>query len=220
MFPKFKLTRNLPVWEAVRCKWNGINQSLEQGLIEEIMTDVGDNDVFLEFGSGYSTLVLGRRVKTFYSFETDLGYIRKVRPLLGRLSNVKLVHLDIGETREWGYPTHMHPQLGTVVAQEFSRIAIDIQGGSSRVFTLVDGRWRVLCFLLAHQYMLEQEIDGAIYFDDFVDRPHYHAVLNLKGVDHFSGRAAVFKYKRGENVHRKDCNHFTDLFIQATSDAR
>ena len=62
---------------------------------------------------------------------------------------------------------------------------------------LIDGRFRVACFLYS---LLRARVGATIIFDDYFDRPHYFVVERFFNVEEKSGRAGVFRVSKHFNV--------------------
>jgi len=58
---------------------------------------------------------------------------------------------------------------------------------------LVDGRFRVACFLASILSITE---DTTIFFDDYVDRDYYHVVEEIIKPNRFCGRQAIFEVNK------------------------
>ena len=76
---------------------------------------------------------------------------------------------------------------------------------------LIDGRFRVACFL----YSLINAKEGSIIiFDDYTDRAHYHVVEEVIEVYENCGRQAIFKAPKVLNKQLAEelLNNFTYVF--------
>jgi len=85
----------------------------------------------------------------------------------------RLVHADIGPTRDWGYPAdpntkHSWPSYHTKIWTD--------PGASLSDLYFVDGRFRVACFM---QVILHCEASAFILFHDFTSRDRYHIVREV-----------------------------------------
>ena len=146
---------------------------------------------YLEFGAGYSTLRASNfpELKVF-SFETDINYCHFIQGKLrekGDFEKIKIVHADIGPTREYGHPEHNPDKTRlpnylwfpfyTIKAHKFKPDLI-----------LIDGRFRVATFLKC----LMEFPEVAILFDDYLDRDFYHIVQEIIRPKQTVGRIALF----------------------------
>jgi len=128
---------------------------------------------YLEYGSGGSTVQasLRPRLQKIVSVESDPEWHAKVKGLVSPSSSIRFLQVPMGTLpNTWGYPgkestiDQWTPYSRAVRSLDFSP-----------EFVLIDGRFRVACCL--HCY---DAVDDAcrIAFDDFLDRPQYHAVLD------------------------------------------
>ncbi len=150
---------------------------------------------YLEFGAGYSTMVAcSFKDLNVFSFETDVNYCRFIESKLaetGEHKNVTVIHVDIGPTRDWGwpelnadeakFPNYLWAPINSMKVEHFKPDLI-----------LIDGRFRVATFLSCLM-----EFPGVeIIFDDYVDRNHYHIVEEVIKPYKRVGRVALFKAPR------------------------
>lgn len=125
----------------------------------------------LEFGCGGSTLFAARHVRQIVSIDSDPAWLAKVGadPALAGCDFTPF-HADIGPVGEWGYPADERyirdwPRYHAAIWRHLS-------GAPDAV--LIDGRFRVACLL---QCLIHGRPDAVLLFHDFINRPHYHAVL-------------------------------------------
>lgn len=138
---------------------------------------------YLEFGLGGSSLRAIQKSKAkIYSVESSPKWISFMRKysIVWYFENKRLFifPVDIGPTREWGYPKADDSQnlFGSYSSNIFK--AID---GKSIDLALIDGRFRVACTL---KVILEchQNNDLKILIHDFWNRENYHVVLKYLNV--------------------------------------
>ena len=148
---------------------------------------------FLEYGSGGSTrLAAAIGVPHIVSVESDRAFAAAVEAAVTAAdskSQCKVIHADIGRTKGWGYPT------GFEGFQRWPNYALapwDFVRANhlSPDFILIDGRFRVSCFLAS---LLEARPGTHILFDDYGDRvPRYgHVERFLKPAEQID-RSAIF----------------------------
>lgn len=148
--------------------------------------------VILEYGSGGSTVMAAEMPgKTVFSVESDRDWAQMMRgwfadnpPVAG--SDVDVIWSDIGPTKEWG-----HPVDGTEW-RRFARYPLEVWGMShfrQPDVVLVDGRFRQGC-ALACAFMSKAPLE--LYFDDYVQRKHYHKVEEILGPPEITGRMAFW----------------------------
>jgi hypothetical protein len=155
---------------------------------------------YLEFGSGGSTYYaccsVSRSVVSIDSLQEWIDNVNKRCSSSEVKIKPRLVFVDIGITKELGYPSgtehkskwpHYHSMIwSSVDANIFDVI-------------LVDGRFRVACFL---QALLRCDSRVLIMIHDFSDRPYYHVVHEFAHEIAKVERLSVFQRKRDFSVGR------------------
>lgn len=129
---------------------------------------------YFEFGSGGSTYQASIRenIQRIISVESDFEWHTKLKSIV-KNPLIQFVYCDIKTIpNNWG-----HPGKGST-ADELRKYsgAIQIYGDKTVDFVLIDGRFRVACCLKCFDIISDTCV---IAFDDFLDRPHYHIVLNF-----------------------------------------
>jgi hypothetical protein len=129
----------------------------------------------LEFGCGGSTgLLLRAGLPRLLSADSDSGWLRRVGadpPCAGLLAEgrLRLLHIDIGQTGAWGWPTDM-ATLPRWPA--YWRDPWEAAGPVDLV--LVDGRFRVACALAG---VARLAADAVLLVHDFWSRAVYQGPL-------------------------------------------
>jgi hypothetical protein len=132
---------------------------------------------YLEFGTGGSTVLASQLVQRWViSVDSSVEWLGKVQVACesarSRLSPV-LVPVDIGPVGEWGFPSdettrdrwpHYHEGVWT------------LPGSTESSLFMVDGRFRVACFM---QVLLRCRPGAIVLIHDFGDRPYYQAVREV-----------------------------------------
>jgi hypothetical protein len=137
-----------------------------------------------EYGCGASTIWVAQNTQAdISSVDTSLEWINLVRQKIeGRQADLQWV--DCGEVAHWGTPSTFQKR------SNFSKYPQSLWGSASGPDTvLVDGRFRVSCFLTT----LKSAAEGTrIIFDDYMDRPHYHVVEEFVPRTETCGRQCLF----------------------------
>lgn len=133
------------------------------------------------------------------TFETDPNYLEFIQKKYHQIdidSRNKFIHLDIGPTKEWGwpisnsqeslYPNYIAASQRAMKANSFLPDLI-----------LIDGRFRVSAFLSC----VLQFPGAKVLFDDYVDRENYHVVESVIKPKRTVGRIAKFKVPK--NLSKK-----------------
>lgn len=166
--------------------------TLPEDAAEAVRSTYAAARVILEYGSGGSTAVAAAMPgKTVFSVESDAGWAQGLRdwfaanpPAADRLV---IHHADIGPTGKWGRPVnddgwekyHLYP-LGIW----------DSAGFEHPDAVLVDGRFRVACFLTT-LFRITRPV--TLLWDDYSVRPAYHKVERLARPVRMHGRMAEFR---------------------------
>lgn len=130
-------------------------------------------DTFLEYGAGGSTVLSAKLgVKNIHSVDSDRNYLAAVEAAVSQhgSSILKTYFADIGPTKQWGWPVDnracaKYPGYPAVPWKTLREL------GQSPDLILIDGRFRVACFLAC---LLLAKPGTKVLFDDYVERPYYH----------------------------------------------
>lgn len=147
---------------------------------------------YLEYGTGGSTvLAASLDVGTLIAVESDRDWLTLVRDRLDLPADTArrfLLHADIGPTKALGYPVSAaHWQRYRTYAM--MPWTLCRQRGLVPDLVLVDGRFRVACFLAS---LLHARPGCAILFDDYAERPYYHTVTRFLPRPRMIDRMAEF----------------------------
>lgn len=162
---------------------------------------------YFEFGSGGSTVWAVRAGLTVKGVESDASWVNALKQQLGDHCQVEAV--DIGPTREWGYPTsseHSHKFANYSHAIKAHDYPFDL--------ILVDGRFRVACTATTIQHILDHHLspeDARIFIHDFWDRPGYHVVLDFLDTLERVDTAGLFKLK--PDIKRADVEKMLKQYV-------
>jgi hypothetical protein len=162
---------------------------------------IGSARNYLEYGSGGSTILASRLVKTLVSVDSDGSFLSDVRRKIaeegGRKAVMKLIHVNIGLTYHWGMPVFTKPTRRRVRRWE------DYPTAPWRYYrsiaqqpdlVLVDGRFRVAC-VLESLLSLSPLSNTQILLDHYAERPWYQVVERFADLE-MVGRMAVLRPRR------------------------
>jgi hypothetical protein len=147
--------------------------------------------IILEYGSGGSTVLAASQPgKYVMAVESDRAWAVDLQRRIDRagLASPAVVwHVDIGATGRWGRP------LDDAGWQRYHRYPLSIW--SEPFFrppdlVLIDGRFRAACLLAV---ALRTTRPVTVLFDDYVNRPAYHAVERVAQPAEIVGRMAEFQ---------------------------
>lgn len=148
---------------------------------------------YFEFGSGGSTKLAVRNNIEVFGVESDKRWVDTLKSETGELCKVDFV--DIGPTKEWGYPVD---NQNRAKFPDYSEAILHHDQPFDLI--LVDGRFRVACTLntIKHTLKHKHAADTTyIFIHDFWNRPDYHIVLNYLDVVKQIDSAGVFTIKKG-----------------------
>lgn len=145
----------------------------------------------LEYGSGGSTVIAATSGARTFTVESDAAWGHNVERWLAGQNlgqNVTLHYADIGPTGRWGKPErrrlrHVPRYL------RYPHSVWDRPDFEHPDVILVDGRFRVACFLAALDHIRRPT---RLLFDDYARRPGYHLVERFRQPREMLDRMAVF----------------------------
>jgi len=161
--------------------------------------------VYGEYGSGTSTIwMLENTSALVLSVDSSEEWTSTVRARSGHSDRLLAHWVDLGPIGRWGRP------LGYSHRDRFSEYADWIWRQDERPdLVLVDGRFRVACFLTA---LYEADPGTYIVFDDYTSRPHYHVVEEFVSPEIRSGRQAIFTVPKLGAAKREAVANLRDAF--------
>lgn len=155
---------------------------------------LGRSQLYIEYGTGGSTVLAAHLGKKFVSVESDIGFSKNLLDRLGPSSaSGSVLPINIGFTGAWGAPLFTKPTINRLALWE-SYVAAPwslLKPGELPDLVLVDGRFRVACALVS-LLKLSNRPDATILVDDYIDRAHYHVIENFGRLRQVAGRMAVF----------------------------
>jgi hypothetical protein len=125
---------------------------------------------YVEFGTGGSTCTASNCVaELIISVDSSREWLNKVYAHCDGIKP-RLVHIDIGETVQWGYPKD--DNMRESWPRYHSAVWDDPDSKTADLY-LIDGRFRVACFL---QVLLRNPRRVPIIMHDYTTRRQYHVV--------------------------------------------
>lgn len=132
--------------------------------------EVMNVEVYGEYGCGKSTKwVLNNTSSKVIAVDTSRGWVRAVQnDNKSNNDRLNIHHSNLGDIGGWGRP------LSYVRQSSFYDYTDYVWSQNEKPkFILVDGRFRVCCFLTSLKFAEE---GTKILFDDYTSRPYYHFV--------------------------------------------
>lgn len=133
--------------------------------------------IYFEYGSGGSTYQASIKdnIVKIYSVESDKEWHNRVKQSIIK-NNVTYFFNEMGvRPNTWGYPgVNASKTQRLRYSNAISNLTIKEQQSIDLI--LIDGRFRVACCLKCFNLI---NSDCLIAFDDFLNRPYYHVVLDF-----------------------------------------
>ena len=154
---------------------------------------------YFEYGSGGSTYQasIKNNIQHIYSVESDYLWHSRLKKYLSDNGNINFIYCDMDtKPNTWGNPG---PNSTIDDWKNYSTQILKLNSKQSRLIDLIliDGRFRVACCL--HCYDIISD-NSYIIFDDFLNRPQYHIVLDYYNViEKTSDNRMVVLKKKGGN---------------------
>ncbi|APH54744.1 Hypothetical protein GbCGDNIH9_1442 [Granulibacter bethesdensis] len=129
---------------------------------------------YVEFGAGGSTCLAAQHVsKSIHTTDSSIDWLQHVENTC-RSANTPVFpvtrFVDIGPIAAWGVPTDLSKRP---IWPNYHEECWGDPAYSEGDFYLVDGRFRVACFM---QILLHAPADACIALHDYTTRQHYHIV--------------------------------------------
>jgi hypothetical protein len=167
---------------------------LSENKIKFLSKAAQNSEVFLEFGSGSSTLYFANFAKQIVTVESDRRFLEavKVEAINRKIENIIFVNANIGPIFDYGQPI---PAFNWIARRLYSNYYFSPWTHLEKVglpdLVFIDGRFRVMCAL---EVMLRcKNLETLIVIDDFRSRPEYQELLEVLEFVEYVDDAAVFK---------------------------
>ncbi|MGJ4892924.1 hypothetical protein ACQR0Z_27610 [Bradyrhizobium sp. HKCCYLS3077] len=162
----------------------------DEGGLSFFSTAIRSSRIYLEYGSGGSTVMAAKYVSQLVSVEPDPVFARAVKKALPETTaKISILTPDIGLTRDWGYPVFDVPTANRIarwksLPQAPWKVLQDMPD-----LVLVDGRFRVACAL---QSLLQIDRTTKLLVDDYEGRD-YSAIEQFGELVAMHGCMAEFR---------------------------
>tara|TARA_B100000242_G_scaffold289410_2_gene259199 strand:+ start:2587 stop:3228 length:642 start_codon:yes stop_codon:yes gene_type:complete len=184
------------------------NDRLFDGEDELFKSLITNTDVYGEYGCGNSTIWVSKNYNiNIYSVETDLFWQKKISKTI-KNKKCEIYHADLGKVRNWGMPLNYE-------RENFFNSYTDWiwQQKYKPTVVLIDGRFRVCCFLTT---LINSNSGTKIIFDDYNDRDHYHYVEKYIKPTKKNNRQSLFIVPGKDQLDidkiKKSINNFRYVF--------
>ena len=198
------LPYNILIYYNFIKKKNTINNNINFG--SSVSNEFFENKLlncklYLEYGSGSSTLLADRKNINYYSVESDKSFYKTLRK---SLKNKNYFLKDFGIVA-----SNSRPVLFTYTKFYYRKKAKEYAGDILHHLNeknlipdliLIDGRYRILCALNLYKFLKEKNSSSTIIIDDYATRPYLHIVEKFFD-GQIIGRQGVFdKLKEFKNI--------------------
>lgn len=160
---------------------------------DRVRAEYARASVVLEYGSGGSTALAAETPGlTCFSVENDLGWARAMAAWLAEhhpRADIRLHRAWTGPTKKWGRPRWPRLPLLYPLFRRYPASVWARRDFSPPDLILVDGRFRVACFLTA---LMHVRRPTRLLWDDYTRRPNYHVAERYCAPVAVVGRMAVF----------------------------
>lgn len=204
---KFNLDKQInqiqPSFSEIVSNSESIKKSLFDGDTELFEKFLDNSRIYGEYGVGVSTVFANRyKNKHTIAVDSDRNWILNIKKNSFDRKNLEIIHIDLGKLKTWGTPE------GYEFRQNFKKYLSAIWEKSFKPdLILVDGRFRVACFLTS---LLNADEGSIIIFDDYTLRPEYHIVEIFEKPIEINSRQAAFKVSG--NYDTKELKYFIEKF--------
>jgi hypothetical protein len=159
--------------------------------------------LFLEYGSGGSTVLANRLGVPTISVESDRFYAETVQSVLPKPESTRMLVPPMGLTEEWGMPAFFKRKKG----RRYVMAPFELLNDRFPDLVMIDGRYRVAAALESARRAARMGSSARLMLDDYAGRPHYHVLETYLGEPERIGRAALFVIGRTP-VAKKDVEEF------------
>ncbi len=158
---------------------------------------------YFEYGVGASTnWVLENTSSQIIAVDTDKKWIETIN-IANKSSQIKLNWINLGDLEKWGRPKSY------VYKEHFIDYISNVwQFNIKADVVLIDGRFRVACFLYS---LINAKAGSIIIFDDYNNRQYYHIIEEIVPIYKIYGRQAVFRVPK--HFNRSSAENMLNKFL-------
>lgn len=175
--------------------------------------------VFLEYGSGGSTIHLLKRGKEVYSVESNGGFYNFMNSLnivqKAEGGSLHSILIDLGPCDQWGKPMTVEQERDW--SRYYSEVWEHINRRRSKIdVVFIDGRFRVCCCLYSILKVMEYGWKDTLFLvHDFWRRKHYHVVL--KFLQEYKSRVDLASFKVKEGIDKDEVKYLIEQYSLAAA---
>lgn len=149
---------------------------------------VNDVNFYFEYGCGKSTEYMMRHsTAKIFSVDTSREWATKMQSIADSINpqRASIQWIDVGPVADWGNPINFNNRHNYM---DYTNWFWTI--GHQPDLVLIDGRFRVCCFLTTVKHA---NVGTKVIFDDYADRPFYHVAEDFLPIIDKCGRQALFE---------------------------
>ena len=158
--------------------------------------------IYLEYGSGSSTIVAKLLKKNFFSIESDKNFFHSMN------NNYKIKNYylrDLGYVKYYSIPSFFdfRKKFLKNKAIKYSNDILEIFDDNNLVpdLVLIDGRYRVLTALFLHKFFYKKKKNFLIIVDDYRERKFYHVIEKFFYVKMIGRFGVLYMTKKKNTKH-------------------
>ncbi len=160
-----------------------------------------NSKLYLEYGSGSSTLLADRNNIIYYSIESDKIFYKNLKE---KLKSKNYFLKDFGIVSKGSRPI-LFTYRKFFIKKRAQKYAEDILCYFKKEnlipdLILIDGRYRVLCALFVYKFLNEKKCSSTIIIDDYKKRPYLHVLEDLFHIEKVGSFGVCGELKKSENV--------------------
>lgn len=156
--------------------------------------------IYFEYGSGGSTYQasIRKNIIKIYSVESDITWMNFLQKRIKSNNVIYIFNVMNTRPNKWGYPGPNSTQIQRINYSNHMRKLTNTEQKSIDLI-LIDGRFRVACCLKCFDLI---HTECLIAFDDFLNRPYYHVVLDYYDIVEKTtdNRMVILQKKKGIDV--------------------
>jgi hypothetical protein len=159
--------------------------------------------IYFEYGSGGSTYQASilNNIKKIYSVESDIQWQNKLKQTITN-PNINYMYNEMNTSpNTWGSPGKNATNIQKRnYSNQITKLSKEEQESIELIF--IDGRFRVACCLKCYDIIKDSCL---IVFDDFLNRPEYHVVLDFFDIIEKTtdNRMVILKKKKNVNIPKE-----------------
>jgi len=172
-----------------------INNEIDFGTIKAdniFKHELKKSKIYLEYGSGSSTLLAQKLNKDYFSVEGDKDFYKYIKK---KIKSDRIIFKSLGFVKDYSIPINLNYEYNSKKISNEHKIRIKNYCNGILNYLdekkiipdliLVDGRYRNLCGLYLYNFFKNKNVQFKIIFDDYIDRKHHHILEKFFDIKKF-----------------------------------